>query len=346
MRRRTFFGLAAGFRAWARGGASSLNRGIAYLLGRQGADGGWHSETYGLLRSGQSLTPLVLNALLDAGVKNKPGIQFIEKQVNADGALGLSNGTVADYPCYASALALRALVRTCGRRHSLVDPMTGWLANQQMVEVNWWKLEDAAYGAWGIGGARRMAPDPGHIDISMTRHVLEALAQADPEDHHGARRKARVFLRRCQNSDSSFFFSTTETGANKAGEQDKGFAGYGTATADGILGLLATGLPVSDPEVMSSISWLAENDDPELPAGFRSDARQRYAEGLRYYYVDGATRALRANRSPKFIGALTRDQRPDGSWANPETLVKEDDPLIATSFAVSALALTSSLFPR
>lgn len=32
-------------------------------------------------------------------------------------------------------------------------------------------------------------------------------------------------------------------------------------------------------------------------------------------------------------------QRPDGSWVNPENLVKEDDPLIATAFAIRALAL-------
>ena len=35
--------------------------------------------------------------------------------------------------------------------------------------------------------------------------------------------------------------------------------------------------------------------------------------------------------------ALKRTQRVDGSWANPEKLVKEDDPLIATVFAVRAL---------
>jgi hypothetical protein len=37
-------------------------------------------------------------------------------------------------------------------------------------------------------------------------------------------------------------------------------------------------------------------------------------------------------------GSLKRTQRHDGSWANPENLVKEDDPLIATAFAVRALA--------
>jgi hypothetical protein len=35
---------------------------------------------------------------------------------------------------------------------------------------------------------------------------------------------------------------------------------------------------------------------------------------------------------------LKRTQRRDGSWANPENLVKEDDPLIATGFAARALS--------
>jgi hypothetical protein len=34
---------------------------------------------------------------------------------------------------------------------------------------------------------------------------------------------------------------------------------------------------------------------------------------------------------------LRATQRHDGSWRNPENLVKEDDPLIATPFAITAL---------
>jgi hypothetical protein len=34
---------------------------------------------------------------------------------------------------------------------------------------------------------------------------------------------------------------------------------------------------------------------------------------------------------------LKGTQRADGSWVNAENLVKEDDPLIATPFAVQAL---------
>ena len=43
---------------------SALAAASKYLWSQQADDGGWHSHTYGLLRSGQSLTPFVLDALL------------------------------------------------------------------------------------------------------------------------------------------------------------------------------------------------------------------------------------------------------------------------------------------
>ena len=40
-----------------------LQKARKFLLSKQLADGSWRSETYGLLKSGQSLTPFVLFAL-------------------------------------------------------------------------------------------------------------------------------------------------------------------------------------------------------------------------------------------------------------------------------------------
>jgi len=311
-------------------------RGTAYLWSRQQPDGAWRSETYGLLRSGQSLTPLIVNALLDAGAPaNDPrllrAIDFLRRDINADGAIGITGD---DYPCYATALTLRAFVRT---RPALAPPLIAWLRSQQMSPANGWKPTDLAFGAWGIGGAPRTAPDSGHIDLSMTRHVLESLAEAGVPLSDPALRNALVFVNRCQNPDGGFFFSTVETGANKAGDTNSGFASYGSTTADGLLCQLAAGHATTAP----ALQWLRANDDAELPRGFQSSARERYAEGLRYYYADAAVRAFRAaghKRAVPFAAALKRAQQPDGSWRNPEPLVKEDDPLIATAFAVSALA--------
>jgi hypothetical protein len=44
-----------------------------------------------------------------------------------------------------------------------------------------------------------------------------------------------------------------------------------------------------------------------------------------------AFRALKATSGGRVIGDLERIQRADGSWTNPENLVKEDDPFIATA---------------
>ncbi len=314
----------------------ALRRGAGYLWGRRHPDGGWHSETYGLLRSGQSLTPLIVNALLDAGAapddpRIRRAVAFLERHVSPEGAIGM---TADDYPCYATALTLRAFVRT---RNPLVRRLVNWLRTQQMSPENGWHSKHEAFGAWGIGGAPRAAPDPGHIDLSMTRHVLEALAEAGVPATDPAMRNALVFVSRCQNADGGFFFSTVETGANKAGETASGFASYATTTADGLLAQIAAGAA----NTQAALLWLQANDQPELPAGFDSAARERYAEGLRYYYADAATRAFRAagrKRDVPFVRALEKAQRLDGSWQNAELLVKEDDPLIATAFAVSALA--------
>ena len=148
-----------------------------------GKGGGFHSTTYGLLRSGQSLTPFVLGALLrvpDATVPAPAGavdraIAFIRRHTRADGAVGVTGGD-ADYPNYATALAVDALV--AAQRRSWTEdiaPMIAHLRAQQFSEANGWTPEHTAYGGWGMGGAIRRPPDAGHVDLSMTRFVLEAL---------------------------------------------------------------------------------------------------------------------------------------------------------------------------
>jgi hypothetical protein len=99
----------------------SLKRAVDYLLSKQGPDGGWHSEHYGLLRSGQALTPFVLHALLRASESRVPvpaarlaaAFELIRQRVNADGALGFANSDFVEYPNYSTAYALQCLVQAC-----------------------------------------------------------------------------------------------------------------------------------------------------------------------------------------------------------------------------------------
>lgn len=334
-----------------------LARAAGYLWSQQADDGGWHSHTYGLLRSGQSLTPFVLDALLEIPPELSPvpqakvdrALAFIKNHTQPDGSLGMADSGIPDYPNYSTALAVSALSRA--RRpgwETQVRPMIAYLRAQQFTEQNGWHAADPVYGAWGMGGGRRTPPDTGHVDLSMTRYVLQALRAAGVPASDGIFGQALIFVERCQNfdpkqpadADGGFFFSTTEFDTNKAGHDGKRFRSYGTTTADGILALLAAGRPPDDPHIAAAQRWLtAHHRDMAVP-GFIGAAYQRWPRGLAFYYSAAATEALRSLRAQAGSGVadgLKSTQRPDGSWANPENLVKEDDPLIATGFAVRAL---------
>jgi hypothetical protein len=330
--RRAFLLAAAGAAACSRQDSQTgLKRAAQYLWSQQAEDGGWHSHTYGLLRSGQSLTPFVLNALLDAGEK-APGVDravdFIRRNINNDGSLGLMDSAAPDYPNYATGLGVRALIRA---RASGWEKMVACLRVQQFCEENGWHRDHPSYGAWGMGGERRTFPDAGHVDLAMTRYVLEGLAAAGVCPPDPVLERAQVYLDRCQNPDGGFFFSTVNTDINKAGEDRGRYLSYGTTTADGILALRAAGAADNDPRITRARKWLRDHHQPNRVPGFEEGPRYLWSEGLRFYYAAAVTRAEPG------LPVLLPPQRADGSFRNSINLVKEDDPLIATPFALMVL---------
>jgi hypothetical protein len=83
----------------------------------------------------------------------------------------------------------------------------------------------------------------------------------------------------------------------------------------------------------------SHHHDIDVP-GFVGPAYQRWPRGLAFYYSAASSQAFRAlhvDAGAQVADSLRRNQRTDGSWANAENLVKEDDPLIASAFAVRAL---------
>jgi prenyltransferase beta subunit len=325
-----------------RAGNEPLRKAAQYLWAQQSEDGGFHSATYGLLRSGQSLTPFVLLALLDApdSASLNPGrgveraIAFIKANTNAEGALGLMDDSSADYPNYATSLAILAMIKARSPGYEkAIEPMVAQLRAQQFSDANGWKPQDAPYGGWGMGGSIRRPPEAGHVDLSMTRYVLEALRLSGVQASDAAMTKALKYLERSQNPDGGFFFSPVNPEINKAGQSGEGgFTSYGTATADGVLALRAAGVPDEDPRVAKAIKWLKDHHRPDRAPGFDRGTDQPWESGLRFYYAHAISRVL-----PDLPIELP-PQAGDGSFRNPNNLVKEDDPLIATAFALYALA--------
>jgi Squalene-hopene cyclase C-terminal domain/Prenyltransferase and squalene oxidase repeat len=318
--------------------SSALQKAARYLWAQQAEDGGFHSTTYGLLRSGQSLTPFVLDALLalpQSILAPKPAaleraFAFIKRNTNADGALGEMDETSADYPNYATSLAVMVMIKA-KRSISEITPMVEHLRAQQFSETNGWNRDDRPYGAWGMGGPIHHPPDTGHVDLSMTRYVLQALRAAGVPPSDPAIAKAQVYLERSQNKDGGFYFSTVNPEINKAGETNGVFASYGTATADGLLALRAAGIPEQDARVQKAIDWLRGHHQPDRAPGFDGTARASWGSGLRFYYASVISKTALG------LPVTLPPQASDGSFRNENKMVKEDDPLIATTFAVHVL---------
>src|SRR6185436_18073579 len=123
---------------------------------------------------------------------------FIRANTNPQGEVGRSDPSLEDYPNFATALALGAFLK---RDKDGWKSMAQALTRQQFHEEGGWRPDDPAYGGWGMGGPLRKPPYPGHVDLSMTRHVLQALSNTE---NPALLNRAKSFLERCQNADGGF----------------------------------------------------------------------------------------------------------------------------------------------
>lgn len=386
--RRTFlvaiFGLWAPATSAAEDGASQLACAAQWLWDQQAADGGWHSTTYGLLRSGQAYTPFVLHALLQVPVETCPrpeggverGLAFLRANINSEGVLGLSDPDILEYPNYSTSYALRCFVLAGhGDDRALIVKMREYLISQQFCEEIGFEAQSPAYGGWGFGG-RREPGEPGHMDLAHTRRVLQALVDSarflDLPPGHDTQvlNRAACFLRLAQRHpeesrphplppgqptaervpfDGGFYFSPVVLAANKgrlepASEAHSAYhRSYATATCDGLLALLAAGVSREDERVVAAAEWLRVHSDLTYPAGIPTAHPEPWGAALRFYHLSvrgEVAAALDAGGTcrPAIVTNLAALQLPRGEFRNAHSdLMKEDDPLLATTLAVIAL---------
>ncbi len=306
------------------------------------------------MRSGQALTPFVLHALVEATPQLNEqqrdqverALDFIRSSVNSDGVVGLGDPDVAEYPNYASAFAVRCLV-AAGRQQDrdLIELICRYLQSQQFSDDRGFGRDHPVHGAWGFGGPLPRGGSPGHVDISYTRHVLEALRDADAIDEKIAGR-SQLFLNRMQR-EGGFYFSPVVEAANKGNtaEDDEGiiYLPYATATSEGLLALLASGVQSDDRRILGALAWLESHPDLDHPGGIPRDHPEQWGKVLFYYHLairgEVAIASSNSDHLLEPLAILLADrQRVDGSFVNPHgTLMKEDDPILATTLAITAL---------
>jgi hypothetical protein len=168
----------------------TLRKAAEFLWQSQGADGGWHSETYGLLKSGQALTPFILHALLsvpeEVSTPPEDGVEralaFIREHVDQRGVIGAADPEILEYPNYSTAYALRCLLQAGDASdRELIERMKSYLAAEQFDGDRGFDESSPAFGGWGFGGVHPRGKT-GHMDLAHTRRVMQALRQAGLPD--------------------------------------------------------------------------------------------------------------------------------------------------------------------
>lgn len=335
----------------------ALVRGVAWLLAQQADDGVFRSQTYGYFAKGESLTPFCLLALSQVPRKLAPipsdvlsrGLSGALALCGPDGALGLL-GPAADYPVYATAMLVRvlSLVRPDGW-HKAAAPSLAWLRGQQLTPEEGWE-GSVASGGFPMGSATLPTPpNPGHVDLSMTRRAIEAIAGSGATPDDPALVAARHFVGRCQAADGGFVYSPVEPALSKGLRPDGADPSVdpgqstGSSTSDGLLALVALGLGRSDAPVQQGLARLHALHRVDSNPGLEGGPMASFAPAMRGYWRAVASEVYARLGGPSgwregLATAIAAEQGPDGAWRNPSQLQKEDDPLVATAFALQGLS--------
>ena len=305
------------------------------------------------------------------------GVDFLVSMVDEGGMIQPGPHGL-NYSVYTAASASRVIVleeRSPGHLRAQAAWLD-LLLQRQLNEALGWQPADQEYGGWGFSLGIPRKPGPGvrkgafcESNLSATIFAIGALrsARIPPEDP--AWQAALTFVQRCQNfsedpserdpeyDDGGFFFIPGDALQNKAGVAGldrfgrERYASYGTMTADGLRALLQCGMGPDEPRVVAARRWLERNFTAETNPGDFAEDREVLREATYYYYLWAVTHAFARLQTAQVetdngtvrwaeavSDALIPLQRPDGSWVNRFTDAKEDDPLVSTPWAASALA--------
>ncbi|HOJ44311.1 MAG TPA: terpene cyclase/mutase family protein, partial [Syntrophorhabdaceae bacterium] len=173
-------------------GEDAIKRGIEYLRDVQDASGGFKR----IGKEGAPLTiytAVVLNALMDAGIKNndptvKKAIDWLTGCQNTDGGYGMPKGSPS--VAISTAWTVRALVM------SGISPSSPFVSNA----VNWLLKSQKSSGGFA------MVPDKAPEDPEVTAYVIMALSKI--KDKKDVIKKAEGYLASIQHEDGSFTSNT------------------------------------------------------------------------------------------------------------------------------------------
>ena len=349
---------------------SATGRGLTFLFEKQNDDGSWKSEYYGNLKQGAAITSLVLFTVSHSDQKTiekhkaeiRSAFEFQRKGIKKNGYV--SNVSGPDYAVYATSLLILAnknlakMSKTQWLNDKEIQLLQKFLCNAQLDETHGLKPGDSDYGGWDLSGWMQSQRTSPGSNVSVSSFAIEALADDSSADANRVRQKFLRWTERIQNKDGGFHFHPKKSHeGNKAGWSDQEFnapKSYGTATADGIRILKSLIRSPSkqstkrkaelNARLESAKKWIEQQAFRLSVPGFDESDDPSWSNGLFYYYsmsilleLDSFSAAFQKS-SEDIARFLVKEQKPDGSWSNSSTRMREDDPMIATCFAIVALS--------
>jgi hypothetical protein len=330
---------------------ATIDKALEFLRTKgQAADGTFTSQ------AGPGITALTLTAAIRCGAPLDDrmvakGLKALEGFVQADGGI---YGRMRNYETCVAILCLTE-ANADGRYNDVLKNAAAFLRGLQIGPNNGVANDEPFYGGVGYGGPERP-------DLSNTSYMIDALIASGAEANDEAIQRALVFVSRCQNLDSpandtkfaklvndgGFYYVIPTESIDPASDAERytpegGLRSYGSMSYAGFKSLVYAGLTENDPRVKAVLEWVGKNYSVEENPG-------QGASGLYYYYHSLAS-ALAASKLTEvtdasgakhdwrkdLAAAIIARQNPDGSWTNMNRQWFENDPNLATAFALLAL---------
>lgn len=341
---------------WQHEARAAAARATSWLVDAQQPDGSWSDPRFPAL-SGLALWALIGADDDAAHAAVDRAVDFLLTCVRDDGGIyvavpGRKGGGLSTYN---TAICLTALHAT-GRRD-----LTRVLQNARtfLAAAQYQGEEESHFGGFGYDSqSQRDYTDlmNTHFAVAAMRRTqdVEDLRPADEAhaDIHWEQVLRYVESLQAQPEDGTdnvggFVYNPSDAKAgattNAAGRVV--LRAYGSITYAGLMALLYAEVPQNDPRVVSAVDFAARHWTLEENPGMGD-------QGL-YFYYNVIARALTAGRMDviarkeavgetihwreELARKLTAVQRPDGSWANSNNRFWENDPVLATAYALLAL---------
>jgi hypothetical protein len=328
-----------------------VNKALAFLKTRQNDDGSFSPRL-----GGPGISALIAAGLIRNGVSAEDPLvaktlSYLEKKIRKDG--GIYDKGLANYTTSVALLAFRE-ANTRGKYDTVIRNAAQFLKILQYDE-SLTEDHDPKFG--GVGYDRKDQ----RPDLSNTQYFLEALLTAGvPKDDPAVQRAIR-FISRCQNLPGEF---NDQPFAKKTTAEDEGGLTYtpivgdknpnktpagglrssGVMTYAGLKSFLHAGVSKEDPRVKAAVAWIRRH--------YTLDENPGQGQAGLYYYYHTFGKAMVALGEDPFADAagkkhnwrrdlfeaLKKRQKADGSWSNPDKAFFENNPDLATAYAVLTLS--------